>query len=406
VVRPRDRPSGSSSSSTGGGSSGAKPSSGSNNDATGVTGTTITIGLHAPVTGAAPVPVNSFQQGVRLYWDFGNNGKPVTIFGRHVHVVFQDDHYNPSYARQVCQQMAQQQHAFLLIGGAGTDQIKACAEYAQSLGIPYLSAGVTEQELSNFSTYFALSATYPYQTGLLDQYIKHNYTSDNAQVVMIAEDTPNFDDAVAQFQKDFPSAKVYRPAKNDDGSSMAPNICAGPQPIYKVVYPLVAPVYYLEMAKAASCHPQYLGVGLTNGIDTVANAGCAANNSTDQAQFFNPSPAWQDRNKFDKTYETAIAAAEKATNNNFPNDDIVWLLWGLMKDVGALLQNAGQNLTRGGFISATDHASIKTGVYPDLQFSPSNHFGARQVHVLQNVCKSRGNQAGYYITKYAFKTSF
>ena len=328
------------------------------------------------------------------------------INGRHVHVVFADDHYNPSYARQVCQQMAQQDHAFLLIGGAGTDQIKACAEYAQSQNIPYLSAGVTEEELNHFSTYFAVSATYPYQTGLLDQYIKHNYTTDDSQVVMIAEDTPNFDDAVAQFQKDFPTAKVYRPAKNDDGSSMAPNICAGPEPIYKVVYPLVAPVYYLEMAKAASCHPQYLGVGLTNGIDTVANAGCAANNSTDGAQFFNPSPAWQDRNKFDKSYEVAIAAAEKATNNNFPDDDIVWLLWGLMKTVGKMLAAGGQNLTRGGFITSAEHLSVHTGVYPDLQFSPTDHFGARQVHVLQNVCKSRGNQAGYYVTKYAFKTSF
>src|SRR3989440_10838117 len=299
--------SGSSSSSTGGGSSGAQPSSGSNNDATGVTGTTITIGLHAPVTGAAPVPVNSFQQGVRLYWDFGNNGKPVTIFGRHVHVVFQDDHYNPSYARQGCQQMAQQQHAFLLIGGAGTDQSKACAEYAQSQGIPYLSAGVTESELSSFSTYFAVSATYPYQTKLLDSYINHSKTSQSSQVAMIAEDTPNFDDAVAQFQKDFPGAKVYRPAKNDNGSSMAPNICAGPTPLYKVVYPLVAPVYYLQMAKSTSCHPQYMGVGLTNGIDQVASTGCAANNSTSGAEFFNPSPAWQDRARFDPGFEKAIA---------------------------------------------------------------------------------------------------
>src|SRR2546423_1491759 len=334
----------------------------------GVTDTSITIGIHAPVTGAAPVQESSFQAGTSLYWKYGNNGGPVKINGREVHVVFQDDHYNPSYARQVCQQMAQQNHAFLLIGGAGTDQIKACAEYAQSLGIPYLSAGVTEEELNHFSTYFAVSATYPYQTGLPDDYIKHNYTSDPSQVVMIAEDTPNFDDAVAVFQKDFPGAKVYRPAKNDDGSSMAPNLCAGPQSIYKVVYPLVAPVYYLEMAKSTSCHPQYLGVGLTNGLDTVANAGCAANNSTDGAQFFNPSPACQDRNKFDKSYEAAITAAQKK-DNNFPDDDVVFLLWGLMKTVGKMLAAGGQNLTRGSFITAAEHLSVHTGVYPDLQFS-------------------------------------
>src|SRR5438309_2101317 len=299
--------------------------------------------------------------------------------------------------------MAQQDHAFLLIGGAGTDQIKACAEYAQSQGIPYLSAGVTESELNSFSTYFALSATYPYQTKLLDQEIKHGVTSQSSQVAMIAEDTPNFDDAVAQFQRDFPGAKVYRPAKNDDGSSMAPNLCAGPTPLYKVVYPLVAPVYYLEMAKATSCHPQYLGVGLTNGIDTVASTGCAANNSTAGAQFFNPWPAWQDRSKFDPSFETAIAAAQKK-QSSFPDDDIVWGLWGLMKTVGQLLQDAGKNLTRTGFIASTEKAGVHTGIYPDLHFSPNNHFGASQVHLLLNVCKSRGNTAGYYITKEAFKS--
>src|SRR5205807_9299379 len=132
------------------------------------------------------------------------------------------------------------------------------------------------------------------------------------------------------FQKDFPGAKVYRPAKNDDGSSMAANICAGPQPVYKVVFPLVAPVYYLEMAKAASCHPQYLGIGLST-IDQVASTGCAANRSTEGAQFFNPAPAWQDRNRFDPSYERAVAAYHKATpNSSGLDDDAMWGAWGLM----------------------------------------------------------------------------
>ena len=160
------------------------------------------------------------------------------------------------------------------------------------------------------------------------------------------------------------------------------------------------------MAKATSCHPQYMGVGLTNGIDQVASTGCAANNSTQGAEFFNPSPAWQDRNSFDPSFETAIAAARKANGGSFPDDDIVWLLWGLSKDVGDLLKNAGQNLTRSGFISATEHARVRTGIYPALQFSPSDHFGASSVNDLVNVCKSRGNDAGYYKTKYSFKSSF
>ena len=39
---------------------------------------------------------------------------------------------------------------------------------------------------------------------------------------------------------------------------------------FDVVYPLVDPNYYLAMAGGASCHPQYAGVGITMGIDQVA----------------------------------------------------------------------------------------------------------------------------------------
>jgi hypothetical protein len=248
--------------------------------------------------------------------------------------------------------------------------------------------------------------SYPAQSVLLVNYIKHVlHVTDGHDVAMVAENSSNFQDAVNAFTQAFPGVTVYRPGKNDNGSSMAANLCTGSIKNFKVVFPLVAPVYYLEMAKAANCNPQYAGVGLTEGIDTVASAGCAANNSTVDAQFFNPSPAWDKHYQFDRSYDTAIQAAQK-DKSDYPNDDIVWLLWGLMKDVGGLLQQGGQNLTREGFIYSTSHASVRTGVYPDLHYSPSDHFGASQVQVLQNICKSRGNSAGYYITKYSFKTAF
>jgi branched-chain amino acid transport system substrate-binding protein len=214
---------------------------------------------------------------------------------------------------------------------------------------------------------------------------------------MVAEDTPNFDDAVDAFSKALPGADVLRVDKEQNGATIAPNLCTGTLKKYDFVYPLFAPVHYLEMVHAAECHPKYLGVGLTQGIDAVANLGCP---DTAGAQFFNPSPAWQDRQKFDPGFEKAVAAGKTT------DDDIVWLLWGLMKTVGELLQAAGKNLTREGFIYAAERASIHSGVYPDLHFSPSNHFGATQVHVLENVCKRRGNANGYYVTKEAFKSRF
>ena len=40
------------------------------NDTAGVTDTEIVIGIHAPVTGASPIPQESFDVGKDIYWQF------------------------------------------------------------------------------------------------------------------------------------------------------------------------------------------------------------------------------------------------------------------------------------------------------------------------------------------------
>jgi hypothetical protein len=46
---------------------------------------------------------------------------------------------------------------------------------------------------------------------------------------------------------------------------------------------------------------------------------------------------------------------------------------------------------------------VKTGVYPDLEYSSDDHFGASQVHVLEARCSG---DEGQYVTVEAFKSSF
>ena len=376
---------------SGGGPGGTGPAGGTT---TGVTSTAIKIGIHAPLTGAAPLKAESFNTGKDLYWLRGDNGKPVVIHGRKVQVVFQDDQYNPSHARAVCQQMAEQQQVFMLLGGGGTDQIQACAQYAASKGIPYLSSGVTEIGLTKLPNYFAFSMSYAAQASLLAQYIKKNFTTDGGRVAVVATNTPNFDDTVAAFQQSFPGVKVFRPEKNESGTSMAGNLCTGTVKRYDVVFPLTAPTYYLQMAGAAQCRPQYVGVGVTMGLDTVARTGCQAGRSTEGARFFSPAPAYADSNQFDPGFRQVAGSSA---------DDIMWLLWASSKAIHQGFHLAGPNLTREGFIQTMGSASIKTGILPDLKFSPTDHFGASQVHVLRNVCSGSG---GNYVTEAAFRSSF
>jgi branched-chain amino acid transport system substrate-binding protein len=391
---------------TGGGTSagaggGGAPSGGgggtaAGGDTTGVTATTIKIGIHAPLSGAAPLRAESFDHGKQLYWDRGNNNNPVKIYGRRVIVEFRDDQYNPSHAKQVCQEMVQREKVFLLIGGGGTDQIQACAQYAAGAGVPYLSAGVTEVGLRNLWNYFAGSMSYPEQSRVLANYIRKVLKVRNAsRVAMVATDTANFDDAVQAFTQAYPGVAVFRPGKNERGSSMAQNLCTATQRNYDAVFPLTAPTYYLEMAKAAQCRPRYVGVGITMGLDTVASTGCEGDQATRGARFFSPAPAFQDSNRYDRGFRAAGG-----------RDDIEWLLWGLSKSLHQLFVKAGKNLTREGFVQSTSRASVRSGVFPDARYSPRDHFGALNFSVLENVCQRRGNQAGYYVTRQGFVSNF
>jgi hypothetical protein len=173
---------------------------------------------------------------------------------------------------------------------------------------------------------------------------------------------------------------------------MAQNLCTGPQPNFDVVFPLVAPLYYLEMAKAAKCTPQYAGVGITMGLDTVALNGCRADGSTNGAMFLSPAPAYVDSNKYDPQFRKAGGT-----------DDIMFLLWGVSKGLHQLFDKVGKDLSRERFVASTSEATVKTGVYPDLKYTPQNHFGAHQAHLLRNVCEGGNN--GYYKTFKAWVTA-
>ncbi|HEV7861896.1 MAG TPA: ABC transporter substrate-binding protein, partial [Acidimicrobiia bacterium] len=153
-------------------------------DRTGVDDTTIRIGIHAPVTGAAPFPQKAFQDSNDLYWKFlaAKGG----VHGRNVEVVFRDDQYNPTSAVQVCREMVEKEKVFAIIGFAGSDQITACARYAETAGVPYFSGGVNEDGLAGLNRYFAISQTYDQQSSTLAKLMKNRIRKTKVAIVVIS----------------------------------------------------------------------------------------------------------------------------------------------------------------------------------------------------------------------------
>lgn len=377
------------------------------NDRTGAPDDRIVIGLHAPATGAAPLPTTSFEQARDTYWRHVIDTKGQAVLGRQrVEVLFQDDKYDPNSAGQVCQRLAAE--AFVVVGGGGTDQVQRCGQLAAVNGFPYFSAGVTEAGLSGNEWYFAASMTYRQQGGLLAQWIKKNPNQvedlNSPKIGVIITDTANFKDAEDGFLKGLSDnglslAKlsngqdaIFRHTKNDTSwiNGVARDFSeAG----INTVYFLSAPTVYLDFVNAAdstfSYNPTYVGVGVSKGLNAVLRGGCKApGKRDDNGYFLSPLPG------LDRAPKDFIDASDKF---NAPADDIALALWGLAEGQHKMFQayeaRYGDDLERQTFRQFVENemGTIQTTVYPSVTYAPGEmgHFGAAGAYVLEANCETK-----------------
>lgn len=369
----------------GGGGGGSASISGS--DRTGVSDDSLTFAFHAPVTGAAPLPAQSFEKSRDLYWRYVTEIQGQKVLGRStVNVDFKDDKYAPNTAIQACRELASS--AFLLVGGGGTDQIQACGQFAEQSGVPYLSAGVTELGLAGLTNYFATSMTYKQQGPLLAQYVKKNFPGQ--KVAAIVTDTPNFDDAVAGWEQGVASQGLdyYKTLRHPKGNSswITSFISELKGEGVDVVFVLTAPTDYLQFAQQASgqeYRPQYVGVGVSMGLNAVLNSGCP---HVDNGIFFSPFPG------LDHAQANIPEFLEAGRQLGVPTDDIALALWGQNEMIHQMLLRyeatyGSTDLTREDFVAMlAGQEGLQGKTYPQLTYSSDDHFGASQVHVLQADC--------------------
>lgn len=384
----------------GGTSSGGQASAAVAGDRTGITDTEIRIGIHAPVTGAAPIPQNSFEEGKEVYWKTAD-GK---VHGRTVRVFFEDDKFDPATAVQKCKKMVEEDKVFLLVGGGGADQITACAKYAQSVGVPYLSAGVNEAGLSNLRSYFALSTTYSQQSPLITQLISKRFPG--KKVGIAVADSGSFNDAASSITKAFQDAgfqivynkRIPKSANAGDGANIAAALQTSGA---EVVYFLSSPTTFLYVASALNpaYSPQFVGPGITSGLATVATVGCQGRKGVDKAIFLSPFPQLDVIDQIDPGYQKAYQ--EQLGKKG---DDLGLALWGLSKQLKVMFDAAGPDMTRQSFVATIEGGQpFAGGVYPPVTYTARSHFGGSQVHALQADCSTN---PGTYKTIATFVSGF
>jgi branched-chain amino acid transport system substrate-binding protein len=355
-------------------------------DSTGVTDTTITVGIHAPVTGAAAFPQRSFERGVGVYAEYINSKGGIN--GRKLRVLFRDDRFDPNAARSVCKELVEQEKVFLLMGGGGADQIDACARYAATQGVPYLGPGVHESRpglgsLGNLATYFANSLTYEQQIPLLTNLVRGEFNGQ--KVALLVADNDSLNDFYAAADSSLKQAVGENlvlsrriPKKTEvDAPSIGTQICNSGA---KVVVWNASPGGLVNVSKAMPCSADFIGPGNTAGLNVVATAGCP---NIDGAQFFSSFPGMDRINQMDPNFAPAYRKSRGAEP-----DDIGIALWGGEKGIAQMLEAAGKNLTREGFMSTIARVKrFDNGVFPPTNFT--SRFGGTAMHLLKADCSSR-----------------
>jgi branched-chain amino acid transport system substrate-binding protein len=370
-------------------------------DRTGADEDTITLAVHAPVTGAAPLPATSFEEARDLYWRWLTEEQGETVLGRsNIEVIFADDRYEPSTARQVCRQLADR--AFLVVGGGGTDQIQACGQLAAQTNVPYFSPGVTEAGLEGNPWYFPASMTYAQQGPLLAQMVSSKFG--DKKTAGVVTQTPNFDDAVRGWEQGVQQHGVnyhqtLRHPRGDTSwySGYANQLAdAG----VEIVYVNMSPLDYIRFAQVSGDQGhdfQFVGPGVTSGLNAVLNSGCPA---VDGGIFFSPFPSLDVIDDIDPEFNQA------SSKFGTPNDDLALALWGIAKAQHELFKKYestfGDDLTREDFRAVVESAGkVEGGIFPPVNYSPDTDFGGTGVHVLEADCGAeRYRDAG------TFKSSF
>ncbi|MCW2585287.1 MAG: hypothetical protein JWN55_803 [Frankiales bacterium] len=343
----------------------------------------VRIALHGPLTGAG-VPQDSFKSGTPKYW-----AKHKLANGFRVEAVAIDDKYNAADAARACNAAAD--NYFLIVGGAGTDQISACAQSPKlrRLKVPYMSSGVTEVGLTNIDTYHATSLSYRQQAPLVIKLAKDRGEFTGKKWAVVITSTPNFKDAreafVAELQKNGakgksgafnPSSDVYLTDKAPSNcSSLAPQIRAGG---YQSIYFLGQPSFFAQCVGSIGTtpvNPYYTGPGPSFGLTSVIALACTGSANQYKGVFLHPAPSV-------KEYAPRTAPGETF------KDDIELSIWGAMEQLKHAFDRVQGPLSRESFNASLAGAQLPGNVLPAVDYR-QGRFGGTAAYANAADCANR-----------------
>jgi ABC-type branched-subunit amino acid transport system substrate-binding protein len=111
----------------------------------GITGTTITIGGTAALSGPESEYYAPIVLGAQAYFEYVNAHGGV--LGRKIDYIVADDAYDPAATAQVTQQLVEQDHVFAIFNSIGTEHTLEVRPYLNTAKVPQLFAGTGARKI-------------------------------------------------------------------------------------------------------------------------------------------------------------------------------------------------------------------------------------------------------------------
>jgi len=102
----------------------------------GVTADTIRIGSWGPLSGPA-APWGAVLHGMNAYFQHINASGGIN--GRKVQFIYRDDQYSPAKTPAVVRELVEKEQVFAIVGGIGTANGRAVADYLEQKGVPFFT---------------------------------------------------------------------------------------------------------------------------------------------------------------------------------------------------------------------------------------------------------------------------
>jgi branched-chain amino acid transport system substrate-binding protein len=331
----------------------------------GVTATTIllegTYPLSGPASGYAPIPA-----GMGAYFSYVNAHGGVN--GRKIVWKYSDDGYNPANTVQLTHQFVEQDHAFAIVGGLGTEPQTAVRQYLNTNKVPqlFVATGATtfDRDWSTYPWTIGWQPDYEAEGAIYGKYVAKNLSGAKLGVLYQNDDYGNDylrglnAGLTAQHANQIVATAPYDLSSSPPAAQVAKLKASGADTFVIFATPTPTIQSYVIATKLGwtPAHVITNSVSATDTFLTIATkSGSAITNGTITVNYLlDPSNPIYNKTRGMKLYRQIMAKYDaKGNANDGLNLYGVAKAWTTVK----VLQAAGKNLTRAGLMKAARNMS-------------------------------------------------